>query len=62
MATFLQKFLKIVRVLRVNETKVTSRNALIDNHFTLKSNKETKIDERTLFSDFSWILDLPVKS
>ena len=40
LAAFLQKILKIVRTLRVNETKVTSRNVLIDKRFALKNEKE----------------------
>ena len=48
-----QRFFKIkkkktVRALRVNETKVTLRNAFIGNLFALKSEKESKNDERTL--------------
>ena len=38
-ATF-QNFQKTVRTLRVNEIKVTSRNAFIDNVFALESEKE----------------------
>ena len=40
-----------MRAVRVNETKVISRNAFIDNLFPLKSEKETKNDETTLFRD-----------
>ena len=49
LAAFFQKFKKTVRAQRVNETKVTSRNAFIDNFFALESEKESKDDERTLF-------------
>ena len=38
-----------MRAPRVNETKVTSRNTFIDNLFPLKSEKEAKMDEATLF-------------
>ena len=38
-----------MRTLRVNETKVTSRNAFIDNFFALESEKEPKNDEKSLF-------------
>ena len=55
---FFQNIQKIVRALRVNETKVPSRNAFIDNLFGLESEKELKRkkkkkkkDERTLFWD-----------
>ena len=47
-----------MRALRVNETKVISRNAFIDNLFALEREKESKNDERTLFRDFPRILDL----
>ena len=50
-----------MRALRVNETKTTSGNAVIRNLFALKIEIESKNDERTLFSDFSRILDLAVK-
>ena len=49
MAAFFKKFTKILRALRVNETKVTLRNAFIDNLFALKNEKESKINERNLF-------------
>ena len=35
--------------LRVNETKVTSKNVFIVNLFALKSDKEPKNQERTFF-------------
>ena len=38
-----------MRAVRVNETKFISRNAFIDNLFPLKSEKEAKRDEATLF-------------
>ena len=47
---FFRKILKTVRALRVNETKFTSRNAFIFNVFALEKEKESKKDERTLFS------------
>ena len=37
LAAFFQKFYKIVRALRVNETEVTSKIAFIDNFFALES-------------------------
>ena len=40
MAAFFKKLKKTVRALRVNETKITLRNAFIDNLFALKSKKE----------------------
>ena len=48
-ATLFQKFLKIVRILRVNKTKVTWRNTFAENRFELESEKESKNDERNLF-------------
>ena len=60
LAAFFQKFKKIVRTLRVNETKVTSINNFIDNLFTIKSKKESKNDRRALFRDYLRILDLDV--
>ena len=39
----------MVHPLKVNKTKVTLRNAFIDNLFALESEKELKNDERTLF-------------
>ena len=44
-----------------NENKVTSWNAFIENNFALSSGKESKIDERTHFWNFSRILDVAVK-
>ena len=44
----------------INEIKVNSRNAFIDNLFALESGEESKNDERTLFWDYPWILDLAV--
>ena len=57
---FFQKLYKTVRALRVNETKVTSRNAFIDNLSALESEKESKNGERTLFWGCPRILDLSV--
>ena len=48
---FFQKFLKTVLALRVNETKLISRNASMINLFKLESKEELKNDERNLFSD-----------
>ena len=60
LAAFFQKFQKTVQTLRVNETRVTSINTFFDNHFALKSEKEAKNDERTLFWEYTQILDLAV--
>ena len=46
---FFQKSKKIVHARRVNETKVTLRNAFIVNLFASRSDKESKNDKRTLF-------------
>ena len=46
--------------LRVNEIKVTSRNAFIVNFCALKSEKKSKNVEKTLFRDFPRILNLSV--
>ena len=48
--------------LRFNETKVSLRNAFIDNLFTIKCDKESKYDKETLFSGFLGIIDLIVNS
>ena len=42
----------------VNETKVPSRNAFIDNLCALKSAKESKNDKKTLFGVSPRIADL----
>ena len=55
-----KRFLKKVHTLRVNETKVTPRNAFIDSLFALKRDKESKNDKRTLFQDYWQILDVGV--
>ena len=44
--------------LRVNGTKVTLRNAFIDNPFALESDKDSKNEERTLFPGCPGIADL----
>ena len=44
-----QKFKKVVPTLKVNETKLTSRNAFTDTRFAIEREKELKKDERTLF-------------
>ena len=41
-----------MRALRVNKTKVTSRNTFIDNLFALERERESKNDEKSLFRDF----------
>ena len=41
-----------MRALRVNKTKVTSRNTFIDKLFALESERESKNDEKSLFRDF----------
>ena len=46
---FLKNFIKTVRALRVNGTKVTLRNAFIDNLFPLESEKKSQKGERTPF-------------
>ena len=51
-----------MRGLRVNQTKVTLKNAFIVNFFALKSEKKSKNEERTLFRDSPRILDLSVWS
>ena len=56
---FLENFKKL-HAPRVNETKVTSRNAFIVIFFVLESGKESKNKEKTLFWDYPWILDLSV--
>ena len=40
LAAMFQKFLKTVHPLKVNKTKVTSRNAFIENLFALESEKK----------------------
>ena len=47
-ATF-EKLYKTVCNLRLNEIKVTLRNAFIGNPFALESEKESKNDKRTFF-------------
>ena len=49
-----------MRTPRVNETKVTSKNAFTENVFTFESEKETKNEKRNFFSDYPEILDLAV--
>ena len=58
MPAFFQKYSKTVLTLRVNETKGTSRNALIDSAYELESEKELRKDKNTFFSDLFRILDL----
>ena len=36
-----------MRALRVNQTKITSRNGFIANVFALKSDKESRNDKKT---------------
>ena len=52
--------MKTVHALRIDETKVTSRNAFIDNIFALEGGKESKYDQRILFLDCPWIVDLSI--
>ena len=47
-----------MHALGVNETKVTSRNAFIDNLFPLESGKESENDKTIHFSDYAQIFDL----
>ena len=49
-----------MRGLRVNETRGTSRGTSFDNTFPLESDKESKNDEKTIFGEYSAILDLAV--
>ena len=58
LTAFFKIFLKIVRVLRVNETKLPSRNVFIVHFFALESEKPSRNDERTLFWNSSRTLDL----
>ena len=50
-----------MHALRNIENRVILRNAFIDNVFALESEKKSRNDERTLFSDYPRILDLAVK-
>ena len=45
MATFFEKVQKRVRILKVNETLITSRNTFIDNRFAFESKKTHKLTE-----------------
>ena len=45
----------------VNRTKVTLRNAFIDNLFALESEKESKNEKRALFTDCVQIVVMNVK-
>ena len=49
-----------MRTLRVNQPKVTLRNAFIDNVFALEKDKESRNDENIFFWDYPRILDLAV--
>ena len=49
-----------MRCLRVNGTKVTLRNAFIDNAFALESEAESENDKKTFFPDCMQILDMSV--
>ena len=62
MAYIFSKIWKTMRALRVNETKLTSRNAFIVNIFALESEKEPKNDEKTLFWDSLQSLDLSLNT
>ena len=48
LAAIFQNFQKTLWALRVNETKITLKNAFIDNIFSLESEKEFKKYKRTL--------------
>ena len=50
-----------MRALRVNETKVSSRNAFIEIFFSLELEKESKNDKGYFFGDNPLIFDLHVK-
>ena len=56
-ATF-QKYKITVLTLRVNEVKVTSRNAFLDHFFALEIEKDSKYDQRTLLQGYPRILNL----
>ena len=60
-ACVFSKILKTVRAVRVNETKVTLRNAFLFNAFILRSKKNKKNDKRIFFWDCSWSVDLSLK-
>ena len=47
--------------LKVNKTKLTSKNTFIVNLFALENEKQSKKDERTLFWDSLQRLDLSIK-
>ena len=49
LAVFFQKFQKTVHALRVNETKVTARDAFIGNFFALESKKKSKMTKGPSF-------------
>ena len=49
-----------MRSSKVIETKVSSRNAFISNHFALESEKESEKNNQNFFEDCLQILDLPV--
>ena len=55
---FFQKFKNSVRALRDNQFKVTLRKTFLFNASELGSEKESKNDEKALFQDFQWCLDL----
>ena len=58
MPAVFQKVLEIVRTLKVNEYKPTSRNAIIFNRFAKECETKTKNGERTLFWGSPWSLGL----
>ena len=49
---FVRKLKETVHALIVNEIKITSRNAFIDNPFGLQSEKESKNDKSSMFQDW----------
>ena len=61
-AAFYKIFYKIVRVLRVNETKPPCRNAFLVDSFALESQKGSRNEERTVFWDSSWSLGLSLNA
>ena len=52
MAAFFQNIKKIAGALRVNGTKVNSRNTFIENIFALESEKGSTNDEKAFFGDY----------
>ena len=59
---FFQKYLQKVLAVRVNETKLTSRNVFIVNLLALGSEKESENDQMALFWDCTRALDLSLNT